>query len=161
MWCSHKNTVSITGNLFQLSVSVSHSLSLSLSCSKKSVYIDCAEVVPQVAVAHFVLKDFGDIIAEKMNRAGVKVPRLGRHVVSKIEYLEKCFKSAHDFAHTSTGAGLQETDEGTFQDAVKKKCLYIMMTSFQSLRIVHLHVPRYRIFHSMIFRMKIDVRELP
>jgi hypothetical protein len=65
-------------------------------------------------------KDFGDIIAEKMNKAGVKVPRLGRHVVSKIEYLE----SAHNFAHTSTGAGLMETDQGTFQDAIKKTCLY-------------------------------------
>jgi hypothetical protein len=69
-------------------------------------------------------KDFGDIIAEKMNKAGVKVPRLCKHVVNKIEYLEKAFKSAHDFAHTSTGAGLMETDEGTFQDAIKKKCLY-------------------------------------
>jgi hypothetical protein len=69
-------------------------------------------------------KDFGDIIAEKMNKAGVKVPRLGKHIVNKIEYLEKSFKSAHDFAFTSTGAGLMETDEGTFQDAIKKKCLY-------------------------------------
>jgi ubiquinone biosynthesis protein Coq4 len=70
-------------------------------------------------------KDFGDIIAEKMNKAGVKVPRLGKHIVNKIKYLEKSFKSAHDFAHTSTGAGLMETHEGTFQDAIKRS-VYIL-----------------------------------
>jgi hypothetical protein len=45
-------------------------------------------------------------------------------VQSKIQHIEKTFKEAYTFATSETGAGLKETDEGTFHDAVKKKCPY-------------------------------------
>ena len=38
--------------------------------------------------------------------------------------MEKAFKDAHTFASSETGAGLQEQDKGTFEEAVKKKCPY-------------------------------------
>ena len=36
--------------------------------------------------------------------------------------MESAFRSAHDFANTETGAGLDEHDKGSFDDAVTKKC---------------------------------------
>ena len=61
-------------------------------------------------------------IAERMKVAGVRKLRTDKDVLNKIEYIKKCFKSAHDFANTETGAGLMENDKGTFEDAVMKKC---------------------------------------
>ena len=34
------------------------------------------------------------------------------------------FKDAHAFATSETGAGIKEQDEGTFENAVKMKCLF-------------------------------------
>ena len=42
-------------------------------------------------------------------------------VKAKIEYIEGCFKQAHDFAFTQTGSGLKDDDEGLFHNAMIKK----------------------------------------
>lgn len=42
--------------------------------------------------------------------------------MNKIDHIQKCFKSAHDWRFTVTGAGLQETDRGNFEDAILKRC---------------------------------------
>jgi hypothetical protein len=66
---------------------------------------------------------FCNQLAEKMTRE-TTTPRNAKNVQSKIQHIEKTFKDAFTFATSETGAGLQETDEGTFNDAVKKKCPY-------------------------------------
>jgi hypothetical protein len=61
-------------------------------------------------------------IAEKMNDSNVKVRRDGRQVLSKIRHLEDAFKKAHDWSNTETGAGLQEKDKRSFDQALLHKC---------------------------------------
>jgi hypothetical protein len=66
---------------------------------------------------------YAEEIARKINAAGVRVKRDAVKVKSKIEHIESCFRSAHDFAFTETGAGLKEKDDATdFNEAVLKKC---------------------------------------
>jgi hypothetical protein len=62
-------------------------------------------------------------LAEKMSRE-TKTPRNSKNVMNKINHIEKTFKDAHIFASSETGAGLKGDDEGTFEDALKKKCPY-------------------------------------
>jgi hypothetical protein len=62
-------------------------------------------------------------LAEKMSKETNTV-RTSKNVQSKIQHIEKTFKEAHAFATSETGAGLKEDDEGTFDDAVKRKCPY-------------------------------------
>jgi hypothetical protein len=67
--------------------------------------------------------EYAEEIARKINAAGVRVKRDAVKVKSKIEHIESCFKSAHDFSFTETGAGLKEKDDATdFNEAVLKKC---------------------------------------
>ena len=61
-------------------------------------------------------------IANKIKAAGVRRVRTEKDVLNKIQYVENAFRSAHDFANTETGAGLEEHDKGSFDDAVTKKC---------------------------------------
>ena len=48
-----------------------------------------------------------------------------KNVLNKIQHIEQVFKEAHGFAVSETGAGItEEQDQSTFEDLVKKKCLY-------------------------------------
>jgi hypothetical protein len=62
-------------------------------------------------------------IAEIINSHNVLIRRDAKGVKNKIDYIIGMFNKAHDFA-TNTGAGMKETDEGTFESAVKKICPY-------------------------------------
>ena len=61
-------------------------------------------------------------IASLINSSGVVVQRDAKQVSNKIEHFEKQFRKAHDFANSETGAGLQSSDPGSFEDAVKRHC---------------------------------------
>lgn len=63
-----------------------------------------------------------EMIATTINSTGVKEPRNAKQIMNKIEHLERQFKAAHDFANTETGAGLEENDIGSFDEAVQKHC---------------------------------------
>jgi hypothetical protein len=45
-----------------------------------------------------------------------------KQVENKIHHIEKRFRTAHDWASTVTGAGLQENDLGSFEDQMKLRC---------------------------------------
>ena len=62
-------------------------------------------------------------LAQKMSNETTST-RDAKNVLSKIQHIERTFKDAHQFATSETGAGLQENDSGSFEEAVKKKCLY-------------------------------------
>jgi len=55
---------------------------------------------------------------------GCKGERTGKQVGSKIDDLHRQFKDAFDWANTVTGAGLKESDKGSYDDALTKKCKY-------------------------------------
>jgi hypothetical protein len=61
-------------------------------------------------------------IARIINDKGVLVQRNAKQVENKIRHFETQFKLAHDWGNTVTGAGLQENDRGSFDDAMKQKC---------------------------------------
>ena len=65
---------------------------------------------------------FAAMIAAKIKDAGVRKSRTPKDVQNKIEYVEKCFRCAHDWSHTETGAGLRENDSGTYEEALLRKC---------------------------------------
>jgi hypothetical protein len=68
---------------------------------------------------------FAEVIAQRINSSGVKVHRTAKHVLNKIGYLEKTFRSAHDFAVSQTGSGLLANDDvESFQKAIEKRCPY-------------------------------------
>jgi len=67
-------------------------------------------------------KDFAEDIARKIKDEGVLCERTAKEVINKIEHIERCFRSAHDFANSETGAGLKRQSEGTFNDAIRQKC---------------------------------------
>ncbi len=52
------------------------------------------------------------MISAKIKDAGVRKTRTPKDVQNEIEYVEKCFRCAHDWAHTETGEGLRESDSG-------------------------------------------------
>jgi hypothetical protein len=64
------------------------------------------------------------MLAVKMEQE-TKSSRNAKQVMSKIDYLEKSFKVAHNFSTSETGTGI-EKDNGleTFKQAVLKKCPY-------------------------------------
>ena len=62
-------------------------------------------------------------LAQKMTNETLTA-RDGKNVLSKIQHIERTFKEAHTFAASETGAGIQENDNATFEEAVKKKCPY-------------------------------------
>jgi hypothetical protein len=66
--------------------------------------------------------NFANTIASTINNAGVRKVRTGKDVLNKIEYIEKSFRLAHDWSHTETGEGLRETDKGSYEEALLKKC---------------------------------------
>ena len=66
-------------------------------------------------------KEFCDLLAQKMSNE-TSSKRDGRNAKSKIEHIERCFKKAHIFATSETGAGLMEDDPSSFEDKVRKKC---------------------------------------
>mmetsp|Transcript_35202 Transcript_35202/g.85283 ORF Transcript_35202/g.85283 Transcript_35202/m.85283 type:complete len:315 (-) Transcript_35202:1446-2390(-) len=61
-------------------------------------------------------------IANLIQSKGVVVERTDTQVRDKICGLERSFKAARDFMYRETGVGLKATDEGTFQDLIRKKC---------------------------------------
>jgi hypothetical protein len=61
-------------------------------------------------------------IACIINHKGVRFQRNAKQAENKIQHIEKQFRLAHGFANSVTGAGLQENDPGSFEDAVKQKC---------------------------------------
>lgn len=63
-------------------------------------------------------------LAEMMNDANVQVVRDAKQVMSKLQHIERQFKEAHDWTTTVTGAGLEQNDKGSFNDAVLKKCVF-------------------------------------
>ena len=62
-------------------------------------------------------------LAQKMSSETLTT-RDGKNVLSKIQHIERTFREAHNFATSETGAGIQENDNSTFEEAVKKKCPY-------------------------------------
>jgi hypothetical protein len=68
-------------------------------------------------------KQFCEQLADKMTKETLS-NRTSKNVMSKIQHIEKSFKEAHVFVTSETGASIKETDEGTFKEAVKKKCPY-------------------------------------
>jgi hypothetical protein len=66
---------------------------------------------------------FANKLAEKMTKETTS-KRTGKNVLNKIQHIEAAFKKAYTFANTETGAGLKENDNGTFEEAVTKKCPY-------------------------------------
>ena len=65
---------------------------------------------------------FAAMISARIKDAGVRKTRTPKDVQNKIEYVEKCFRCAHDWAHTETGEGLRESDTGTYEEALLRKC---------------------------------------
>ena len=63
-------------------------------------------------------------IAALINAENVKVNRTAKDVINKIQYLEKSFKSAWDYANSVTGAGVREDDPETFEAKLEEKCYY-------------------------------------
>ena len=63
-------------------------------------------------------------IADLINREKVKIHRLPKDVINKIQHFEKTFKLAWDYAHSVTGAGLKEDDPTSFQEKIEAKCFY-------------------------------------
>jgi hypothetical protein len=68
-------------------------------------------------------KQFCARLAQKMSNETNSI-REAKNVMNKIQHIEKQFKEAHSFATSETGSGIKENDEGTFKDAVRKKCPY-------------------------------------
>jgi hypothetical protein len=64
----------------------------------------------------------GKEIADLINDSGIRVKRTSQQVVCKIQHIERQFKSAHDFATSETGAGLEVNDKGSFADKLRQKC---------------------------------------
>jgi len=56
--------------------------------------------------------------------AGVRIQRTGKMVVDKIGHIEGQMRAAIDWSESATGAGLQDGDEGTWKDSIKKYCKY-------------------------------------
>eukprot|EP00980_Cylindrotheca_fusiformis_P024072 scaffold11503_cov76-Cylindrotheca_fusiformis.AAC.2 len=67
--------------------------------------------------------EFARLLAQKMTKETTS-QRDAKNVLNKIQHIEKKFREAHNFATSETGAGLQAEDQGTFEDAVNKKCPY-------------------------------------
>jgi hypothetical protein len=66
-----------------------------------------------------------ELVARRINSYGVKIKRTAKSALNKLYYLEKSFRTAHDFANSETGAGLLATDNGsTFQKLIEKRCMY-------------------------------------
>ena len=63
-------------------------------------------------------------IAELINREKVKVHRLPKDVINKIQHFKKTFMLAWDYVHSVTGAGFKEDDLATFQQKIEAKCFY-------------------------------------
>lgn len=69
-------------------------------------------------------KQIAEVIATMMNDARVKVKRDAKQVMNKVKHIEDQFRRAHDWAHTETGTGLQNEDQGSFNDSIRKMCPY-------------------------------------
>ena len=67
---------------------------------------------------------FAADLAEKMKRETVSEDRTAEAVAEQIRTIEKKWREAHNFAESETGAGLQEHDPSSFEEAVLKKCKY-------------------------------------
>ena len=64
---------------------------------------------------------FCEMLALKMTNE-TSTTRTAKNVKSKIEHIERSFKKAHNFATSETGAGIKDSDEGRFEDLVRKEC---------------------------------------
>ncbi len=64
-----------------------------------------------------------NMLARKINDAGVRVKRDAHNIMGKITHLEQSYHAANDWAN-NTGVGIHEQDEGTFRNAVIKHCKY-------------------------------------
>jgi hypothetical protein len=65
------------------------------------------------------------MLADKMKNETTSSDRNSKQVLDRIKRLEDSFRSAHEFANSVTGAGIQERQgEQTFKDVVRKKCSY-------------------------------------
>ena len=65
---------------------------------------------------------FAQEIADRINAAGVRKTRTADDVRKKIANIEARYKQAYDFATTETGAGLQSANDGSFEEALNKRC---------------------------------------
>jgi hypothetical protein len=69
---------------------------------------------------------YAEQLARKMRLETKSIQRTAKQVQSKIQALEESFRKAHDWANTTTGQGLKESDlehqVKEFQDAIKKMC---------------------------------------
>jgi hypothetical protein len=68
---------------------------------------------------------FATILAERMRNETLSTERNAKQVMDKISRVEESFRTAHEFATSQTGAGIQENEgEQTFKDLVRRKCSY-------------------------------------
>ena len=70
-------------------------------------------------------------LAQECNKVS-RCNRTGKLVLSKIQYIEKSWKRAHDWAQ-ETGQGVLETDPHGFEEAVMKYCrfYYVLLDVMQ------------------------------
>ncbi|CAJ1956145.1 unnamed protein product [Cylindrotheca closterium] len=61
-------------------------------------------------------------ISSLLKTKGIKIERTAEQVRDKIGGIEQAYKVARDFMYIETGVGLLATDEGSFQDLVRKRC---------------------------------------
>jgi hypothetical protein len=68
---------------------------------------------------------FASALCEQMALLTTSKNRTAKQIQSKISYIEESFRTAHIFATSETGAGIQEKEgKETFKDYVRKKFLY-------------------------------------
>jgi hypothetical protein len=65
---------------------------------------------------------FCTTIAAKMNAAKVRETRTAKQVANKIDWLEKSFKRADNFAHYATGEGIKEDDPRSYEEKLHGIC---------------------------------------
>ena len=65
-------------------------------------------------------------IAALINAKNMKVNRTAKDVINKIQYLEKSFKNAWEYANSVTRAGVREDDPETSEAKLEEKCYYYM-----------------------------------
>jgi hypothetical protein len=91
-----------------------------LSCfTSKYKYADFPKLVQnvQIVCTKETKKKVAAQIARIINDKGVFPQKNAKQVENKIR-----FRTAHDWASMVTGAGLQENDRGSFNDAIKYGC---------------------------------------
>jgi hypothetical protein len=68
---------------------------------------------------------YANQLAEKMRVETSSDTRNSKQVLDKIKRMEEAFRTAHAFATSETGAGIEQAQgQETFQDLVRRKCFH-------------------------------------